>query len=147
MGHLIHSIEQIVPVASAFLKNFPGGGVFGLHGDLGVGKTAFVREVIGQLYERAGQRAPRVASPSYVLHQLYEVSPPVDHFDLYRLAQTDDAALLEIGFFEALDRAEKARGYVFVEWPERLPPHQKYERLEFTFEGMSRRIAWAAPNV
>lgn len=86
-----------------------------LAGDLGVGKTAFVRgftEVI----------APGVAvrSPTFALVNEYRCRtqsrsiPPVFHFDMYRITSEDD--LYSIGYDDYLDR-----GICLVEWSENIP--------------------------
>ncbi len=112
-------LSDLKAFAEAFLIQYPQGGVFGLKGDLGVGKTTFVRYVLGLIRERQGQPEMPVKSPSYVLHQSYGTKPSVDHFDFYRLEEgLNEASLLEIGFWEAEQRAQTG-GYVFVEWPER----------------------------
>lgn len=97
-----------VDAAKTFLAKYPSGCVLGLSGDLGAGKTTFVRAVL----ECLGYSG-RVTSPSFPLHQSYpEVG--VEHFDLYRLQNIDDKMLMELGFHEAVSKAR----YVFVEWPE-----------------------------
>ena len=52
-------------------------------------------------------------SPTFTLVQFYETTPPVAHFDLYRLTRPEEA--FEIGLDEALDE-----GAAVIEWPERL---------------------------
>jgi tRNA threonylcarbamoyladenosine biosynthesis protein TsaE len=80
-----------------------------LHGDLGAGKTVFVRGLAAGL----GADADAVTSPTFVLIQHYKGSIPLVHADLYRLesrAAVDDLGLEELG-----DGA-----VVAVEWAERL---------------------------
>jgi tRNA threonylcarbamoyl adenosine modification protein YjeE len=107
-------------VAEEWLTTHPGGGVFGLSGNLGAGKTAFVRAVVHALYRRAGIEAPRVPSPTYVYRTTYEAGrTPVEHFDLYRLDTATAATLAELGYYEAVERVRGDKGFLFVEWPER----------------------------
>lgn len=86
----------------------PGDAVL-LEGPLGMGKSSLARGLIRTL---AGAEVD-VPSPTFTLVQLYETSPPVAHFDLYRLVRPSEAA--EIGLDEALDL-----GCALIEWPERL---------------------------
>ncbi|MCB0406490.1 MAG: tRNA (adenosine(37)-N6)-threonylcarbamoyltransferase complex ATPase subunit type 1 TsaE, partial [Bdellovibrionales bacterium] len=84
----------------------------------GAGKTSFVRACVQALAQRNKKPIPRVVSPSFVIHQQYDLNPSVDHFDLYRLENASEKDLLEIGYYEALSRAE-AGSFLFVEWPEK----------------------------
>jgi len=117
---VIVSAETLPRSAEAFLKQFPEGGVFGLRGPLGVGKTTWVKAFVKILSQRTpGLESPRVVSPSFVIHQMYETNPRVEHFDFYRLELPSPESLIEIGFWEAVERAQADKGYVFVEWPEK----------------------------
>lgn len=86
----------------------PGDAVL-LEGPLGMGKSTLARGLIRAL---AGSDVD-VPSPTFTIVQVYETSPPVAHFDLYRLERPSEAA--EIGLDEALDL-----GCAVIEWPERL---------------------------
>ena len=82
-----------------------------LYGDLGVGKTAFVRGFASVI-------APGVTvrSPTFALVNEYKAKPrPLFHFDMYRISNEDD--LLSIGFYDYLDRP----GICLVEWSENIP--------------------------
>ena len=80
-----------------------------LYGPLGMGKSTLARGLVRAL-TRPEEDVP---SPTFTLVQFYETTPPVAHFDLYRLSRPDEA--FEIGLDEALDD-----GAVLIEWPERL---------------------------
>lgn len=86
----------------------PGDSVL-LYGPLGMGKSTLARGLIRAL-TRPDEDVP---SPTFTLVQFYETTPPVAHFDLYRLSRPDEA--FEIGLDEALDD-----GAALIEWPERL---------------------------
>ena len=86
-----------------------GGDAVLLYGPLGMGKSTLARGLIRAL-TRPDEDVP---SPTFTLVQFYETSPPVAHFDLYRLTRPEEA--FEIGLDEALDE-----GAVLIEWPERL---------------------------
>ena len=81
-----------------------------LYGDLGVGKTAFVRGFTSVIAPRAGVR-----SPTFALVNEYRGEPlSVFHFDMYRITDEDD--LVSIGFYDYLDRS----GICLVEWSEHI---------------------------
>ena len=80
-----------------------------LNGGLGAGKTTLARAVIRTI---AGDAALEVPSPSFAIAQLYDLTPPVAHFDFFRLG--GPAEVEDTGFRDALgDRV------VLLEWPER----------------------------
>ena len=96
--------------ASALAPTLAPGSVVLVSGDLGAGKTVFVRG----LAEGLGIDPDQVTSPTFTLVHEYRAGRlPLIHVDLYRL---DRAELDEIG----LDADLANRGVVAVEWPERL---------------------------
>ena len=80
-----------------------------LYGEMGVGKTAFVRGFCRPF------GIDRVKSPTYTVANEYRGSKTVIHMDLYRIKDEDD--LLSVGYDDYLGR----RGYLLVEWSERIP--------------------------
>lgn len=81
-----------------------------LYGDLGVGKTAFVRGLASVLSPGAAVRSPTFA----LVNEYRRGAIPVFHFDMYRIE--DEDALESIGFYDYLDR-----GLCVVEWSENIP--------------------------
>lgn len=97
-------------IAAALAPTLAPGAVILLSGDLGAGKTAFVRG----LAEGLALDPDEVTSPTFTLvHEYRGGRLPLIHVDLYRL---DRAELDEIG----LDQDLAAKGVVAVEWSERL---------------------------
>lgn len=84
----------------------------GLSGELGAGKTAWVRAML-----RGLGFSGRVPSPTYTLMEIYEI-PPISliHMDLYRIHGDDELAQLGIR-----DWQEQPGCWVLAEWPQRAP--------------------------
>ena len=95
-----------------------------LFGDLGVGKTAFVRGFASVL-----SPASLVRSPTFALVNEYRSAKiPLFHFDMYRIDSEDD--LISIGFYDYLERG----GICLVEWSEKIPYALPDEYLRVTIE-------------
>ncbi|MFM8534884.1 MAG: tRNA (adenosine(37)-N6)-threonylcarbamoyltransferase complex ATPase subunit type 1 TsaE [Acidimicrobiia bacterium] len=108
--HSSSSESETRAVAASFAATLSPGTVLLLSGDLGAGKTAFIRG----LAEGLGIDTGDVSRPTFpVVHEFGGGRLPLIHVDLYRL---DRADLDEIG----LDQDLADRGVVAVEWPERL---------------------------
>ncbi len=83
-----------------------------LYGDLGAGKTAFVRGLVAA----AGGDPQDVSSPTFVLMQEYAGDLTVYHVDLYRL-RPEEVLDFEPQIHDLIDRG----GIVAIEWADRLP--------------------------
>jgi tRNA threonylcarbamoyladenosine biosynthesis protein TsaE len=108
------SPEETEALAARLARLLQPGDVVALSGELGAGKTTFVRGAARAL----GVREP-VTSPTFTIGHRYESDPPVAHLDLYRIAGLDPE---EWGDLEPYFDGTVA----FVEWPEHggdwLPP-------------------------
>lgn len=110
MNHTSNSENDTRAIAAALAPTLAAGAVVLLSGDLGAGKTAFVRG----LAEGLKLDPDEVTSPTFTLvHEYRGGRLPLIHVDLYRL---DRAELDEIG----LDQDLAAQGVTAVEWAERL---------------------------
>lgn len=99
------------------------GSLIALVGDLGAGKTRFVKG----LAAGAGIVDPsKVTSPTFALMNLYEGRTRLAHFDLYRLDAVD---LPSLGFYDVL-----AEGAVVVEWADRAGEALPADHLRIAFE-------------
>ena len=95
------------------------GDVVLLQGDLGAGKTEFVKG----LAEGFGV-IERVTSPTFTLLNIYQGTLPLYHFDLYRLDEPEDLA--NIGFDEFIG----GDGVAVIEWPDLFPTEMPTEYLQ-----------------
>ncbi|MBA2298920.1 MAG: tRNA (adenosine(37)-N6)-threonylcarbamoyltransferase complex ATPase subunit type 1 TsaE [Actinobacteria bacterium] len=145
------SPEETEAIAGALARELRPGDVVTLSGELGTGKTTFVRGACRALGVTAA-----VTSPTYTIGHRYEGDPDVSHLDLYRFAGVSPAewADLEPYFEDAI---------VFVEWPEaagsglpavrlevrlgHLDPTARSIRLDGPDAALVERIARADPGV
>ena len=109
-SHTTHSEEDTAALARTLAASLKAGDVLLLSGNLGAGKTAFVRG----LAEGLGIDPHEVSSPTFTLvHEYRGGRLTLYHVDLYRLdrAATDELGLEEMGV---------ADGVLAIEWPDRL---------------------------
>ncbi|UOO36830.1 tRNA (adenosine(37)-N6)-threonylcarbamoyltransferase complex ATPase subunit type 1 TsaE [Oscillospiraceae bacterium CM] len=107
MTIVTNSAEETTTAGISLAAKLKGGSVVALRGDLGAGKTQFVRGLAIGLGIQA-----RVTSPTFTIVNEYSGSVPLFHFDIYRLH--DANALYDIGWDDYLDRG----GVIAVEWSE-----------------------------
>lgn len=107
-----HSPEQTEKIASDFADMIKGekNAFIAMYGDLGAGKTAFVRGLASVITPGA-----RVKSPTYTIVNEYKgEGVSLFHFDLYRIS--DDDELYSTGFYDYL-----SKGICIAEWSENIP--------------------------
>lgn len=105
----IVSLKELELIAAEFMKTLRMGDVVFMEGNLGSGKTTFVRAAI-QSVLGFNEVIP---SPTFTLVQTYDADPPIWHYDLYRLVDPEE--VFELGMEEAF-----SQGITFVEWPQRM---------------------------
>lgn len=126
-----NSVAETIAWAREWAGRLAPNDVVGLSGDLGAGKTHFVKGLLQGLGS-----AEEATSPTFTLvHEYRGGRLPLFHFDFYRLTQA--AELAEIGFDDYLEEG----GVAVIEWAERfaqvLPERTRWIRLEIT--GTSER--------
>ncbi|MBE6948662.1 MAG: tRNA (adenosine(37)-N6)-threonylcarbamoyltransferase complex ATPase subunit type 1 TsaE [Ruminococcaceae bacterium] len=109
MEYISHSEKETSNVGYELASQLKPGNVIAMYGDLGAGKTAFVRG----LAEGLGLDA-RVSSPTFTIVNEYLGKIPLFHFDMYRLGDADE--LFEIGWEDYITRG----GICVVEWSENV---------------------------
>lgn len=116
---------------------FPGA-VVGLVGELGAGKTCFVK---GLAYGVNATPFDEVSSPTFAILHEYQGKIPLYHFDAYRIS--DNRELATIGFDEYLE----AGGIVVIEWADRIIHALPERRLMVQMDAIdrfARRITFVA---
>lgn len=138
-NHETRSEAETEGLAAAMAASFRGGEVVLLSGELGVGKTVFVRGLACGI----GADPEEVSSPTFVLLTSYPGRLTLHHADLYRLRGDGDDA--ELG----LEELPGAAGVLAVEWAERLSSVPWPGAIRVTLEhagGDSRRILVEGPG-
>lgn len=108
--YISKSVEDSIIFAKQFAQTLSRGDIVLLKGDLGAGKTVFVKAVT----EFFSDGKIIAVSPTFLIVNSYDTNPPIYHFDLYRI--NDMSELDAIGAEEYL----YSDGICFVEWPERV---------------------------
>lgn len=118
------SEKETEAIAQEFAADVKPGDVVCLFGDLGAGKTQFVKGFV----KAFGLTGNEVNSPTFTIINEYDGTLPIFHFDCYRLEHEEEA--LEIGAEEYF----YGNGVCIIEWPERilgiLPDSRKEIRLK-----------------
>jgi tRNA threonylcarbamoyladenosine biosynthesis protein TsaE len=130
-----NSEEETKLCAERLARRLKAGDIVLLQGELGSGKTTFVKG-LAQAYKVP---IKQVNSPTFVLMHYYKGKLPIYHFDLFRLENSEPVAEQEIGHF--FDDYFYGEGISVIEWPERLGEHKplQYYLVEFKHKGESKR--------
>jgi tRNA threonylcarbamoyladenosine biosynthesis protein TsaE len=107
---LIYSLDDIETAAKEFIKFTNGYSVVAFHGNLGAGKTTFIKAVCNQLGVEE-----KVSSPTFsIINQYTTGKGSVFHIDLYRIKDIEEA--IDAGVEECIYSGEMC----FIEWPEKV---------------------------
>lgn len=129
---LTRSPEQTLALAEAIGRRLKPGAVLALTGDLGAGKTLFVKGLATGL---GVSPDIVITSPTYTLINEYPGRLPLGHVDLYRLETEVDFD--DIGLYDLLDED----GVAAIEWADRLGPDALGDHLtvHLTVAGLEER--------
>jgi len=106
--------DKTSELAKSFSRTLQKGDVAYFHGEIGVGKTTFIRHLINNLQQLNKINLTEVTSPTFNLVNEYDVGNfIIQHYDLYRL--TDYSELKNIGLFENIEEV-----VTLIEWPEKI---------------------------
>lgn len=109
LTYITENEQETELVGERFAADLPGGTVIAMYGDLGAGKTAFVRGMA-----RGMGLTCRVSSPTFTIVNEYLGDRELIHFDMYRLGSADE--LFDIGWEDYISRGAVCA----VEWSENV---------------------------
>lgn len=118
--------EESAMLASDFMSSCKIGERVVLNGDLGAGKTFFIKSALFSI------GITSVNSPSFAIVNEYINKFHIYHFDFYRLKNSSE--LFDIGWQDYLNDEESI---IFIEWGKRLPSILPAERIEINIEMMT----------
>ena len=122
----LNSLEDTFDLSKRIGKLLSNGDVIFLYGEIGVGKTTFVRGLINNLEVEKGMDESQILSPTFNIVFDYEIKNlKIMHYDLYRLKNSKDVN--ELGIF-----AENEDHITIIEWPE-LIKKKPDNRIEMFF--------------
>ena len=123
----LKSIKDTQNFSKNISKIIKAGDIIFLYGEIGVGKTTFVRFYINYLESKKGIRNSDVLSPTFNIVYDYDVgSVKIIHYDLFRLKNYKDIS--QLGMFETSQDCIK-----IVEWPELIKTKPK-DRIDILFQ-------------
>ena len=122
----LNSIEDTFDLSKKIGKLLSNGDVIFLYGEIGVGKTTFVRGLINNLEVEKGMVESQILSPTFNIVFDYEIKKlKIMHYDLYRLKNS--TGINELGIF-----VEVEDHITLIEWPELIEKKPK-NRIEMFF--------------
>jgi len=123
----LKTLEDTQNFSKNISKIISVGDIIFLYGDIGVGKTTFVRFFINYLESKNGVKNSEVLSPTFNILYDYDVGNlKILHYDLYRLKNYKDIS--QLGMFETSNNSIK-----IIEWPELIEPKPK-NRVDIQFQ-------------
>ena len=123
----LSSEKETEELASTFLKKIKPGCFIFLYGEIGVGKTTFIRYLINQFQKLNKLEITEVTSPTFNLLNEYQINDfKINHYDLFRLKSTEEIKNLDL--FE-----DNKNTISLVEWPQIIKEKPK-NLIELVFE-------------
>ncbi len=119
--------ESTKELAENFANYLKGGEIIFLYGEMGVGKTTFIRYLINQLQKNQNLQLTEVTSPTFNLLNEYQVKDLViKHYDLYRLK--DKSEITNLDLFE-----NNKDSIILIEWPKLINKERLIKTIDLKF--------------
>jgi tRNA threonylcarbamoyladenosine biosynthesis protein TsaE len=132
-----NSPDELNPIAARLIECHKDKRIFAFHGEMGAGKTTFIKTICGYL-----EVLDTVSSPTFAIINEYFTSKgrSIYHFDLYRLKAWTE--MLEIGYEDYF----YSGNYCLLEWPEKivnlLPDETVHVNIVVSHDGSMRTITF-----
>ena len=108
----LSSEKKTEELANKFLNIIKLGDIIFLYGEMGVGKTTFIRYFINGLQKKNKEKITEITSPTFNLLNEYKINNfQIMHYDLFRLSSSDE--LKNLNLFE-----NKLNAITLIEWPQ-----------------------------
>jgi len=119
-------------LAKEFTKYFKGGEFVLLYGEMGVGKTTFVKYFINEYQKINNLKQTEITSPTFSLLNEYQVKDiRIKHYDLFRINRKEDINNLDI--FEKDNKL-----ITIIEWPQLIADQQDIKFITLTFNYLNQ---------
>ena len=132
----LNSLEDTFNLSKKIGKLLSNGDVIFLYGEIGVGKTTFVRGLINNFEVQRGTNESQILSPTFNIVFDYVIKElKIMHYDLYRLKNSKD--INELGIFAEIENC-----ITLIEWPELIEkkPEDRVEMFfSYTEENLKKR--------
>jgi len=123
----ISSEETTKELAKDLTHYLKGGEIVYLYGEMGVGKTTFVRYLINQFQKDKKLRITEVTSPTFNLLNEYDINDLViKHYDLFRLK--DESEIINLDLFE-----NNQNTITLIEWPQLISKNKSIKTIDLIF--------------
>ena len=123
----LSSEKKTEELAAQILKKLKPGNIVFLYGEMGVGKTTFVRYLINKFQKNDNLKITEITSPTFNLLNEYQLNKiKINHYDLFRVKSNKEIKDLDI--FE-----NNNRSITLIEWPEIIEKKPK-NLIELVFE-------------
>ena len=123
----LSSEKQTEELANKFLKKICPGNIIFLYGEIGVGKTTFIRYLINGFQKANKQKITEITSPTFNLLNEYQINHiKINHYDLFRLKSEKEIRNLDL--FE-----DSSNIISLIEWPQIIKKKPK-NLIELNFE-------------
>jgi len=123
----LSSEKNIEELAGKFLNKIKPGDIIFLYGEIGVGKTTFVRYLVNKFQKENKLQITEVTSPTFNLLSEYQINQiKINHYDLFRLKSSEEINNLDLF-------GDSKNSITLIEWPQMIKEKPK-NLIELYFE-------------